>query len=65
MHEFFLTLTLCHTVHATEEEDNNAPYPYHYQVSYVLLQALKYNKCFLLAQQRFVTTVLVTVVCAN
>ena len=32
MHEFFLTLSLCHTVHATEEEDNNAPYPYHYQV---------------------------------
>ena len=32
MHEFFLTLSLCHTVHATEEEDDNAPYPYHYQV---------------------------------
>ncbi|CAB3997846.1 probable phospholipid-transporting ATPase IF isoform X2, partial [Paramuricea clavata] len=31
MHEFFLTLSLCHTVHATEEEDENAPYPYHYQ----------------------------------
>ncbi|XP_028397580.1 probable phospholipid-transporting ATPase IF isoform X2 [Dendronephthya gigantea] len=33
MREFFLTLSLCHTVHATEEEDKDAPYPYFYQAS--------------------------------
>lgn len=30
--EFFLALSICHTVHATKEEDTNSPYPYHYQV---------------------------------